>query len=116
MNHTVTQSSLGTTDESAALACREALSAGTTPEPVAAPLVGTGEMVGLGSESAGYTVYTWLALRLDDIEQCIASCVKNREYRAAHELGLQWTHYNTIRAKIGTALAAAKKRQPQPNQ
>lgn len=53
MNHTVTQSSLGTTDESAALASREAPSAPHTSEPVAATLVGTGELVVLRLSAAG---------------------------------------------------------------
>lgn len=98
-----------------ALSVREMSSAEAVIESVATPLVGTGSMVGPGSESVAKEMEAWLTARLRSLDKEIALSADRQEYRDADRLGIIYSAMVGCRSHLRAEMARSEMRQPRPN-
>lgn len=117
MNHIVTQTSLGTTEESATLACREAPSEPAPSEPAGpSPVVGSGGVVGGRPSRADLEMLRdgW-RIRAGETAKEADYHRQKHEYTTAYRHDCVKTAYLLCAAQLDRLLASSNERQPTPN-
>jgi len=94
-------------------AANRASSAATVPEKGAAPLVGTGELVGLGSESVEKLLTNWEKMAAHWHTNALACEPDQQEIK--DRCLTRWSIYAACAQDLRAEMESANQRQPQPN-